>query len=1321
MADIKFTDEQKKAIFDRGQNILVAASAGSGKTRVLVQRVIEKIKQGTDVDQMLIVTFTDAAANEMKERIQKAIENEIQNSNDEQEVRRYRKQLVALSVANISTIDAFCLQVIRRYYYVIDLDPGFRILTDQAEQEMLKENVWEEVREQYYTESLNHKDQGNDEIAGFLELTDNFSNDRDDQGLTDIVLKAYESSRSNPDPEKWIADLDRKYRLGDQGLAASPLFRDELLPLVKRQLRLAKNNLDFAADLAGNTDAEKCYDKLIKESEKLGQILEELNNPAGTYADYRKLIAGIRPSNWGRMSYPKEKEDKEPIQKLRDKAKKISDDLWQKYFILPEEDTVKVLNASRRLVRKLSEVVQCFADAYAKEKQRRHVLEFNDLEHFSLQILRDEQVQTNLRAKFSEIMIDEYQDTNNLQEAILTSFARTDPGNIFMVGDVKQSIYGFRAAEPGLFLDKYDKYAQEDSPSERVVLAENFRSVRNVDDFTNLIFSQLMNQEVGDMDYDAQARLKFGANYYPQCKDDAPEEEQQAGQTEILIYAQAEEKKDAKKQKADKQASSQDQAGQENQEKNVPEISDAIQGEALILVKRIQELMASGYQVYDRGEKKMRSLKYSDIAILTRTKNNNTLLMQEFSRHEIPLFVNDAANYFQTTEIQIMISMLKVIDNPYQDIPLAAVLRSPIVGLKENDLARIRIANQSSDYYQALQTFYRRNKLTYEEYPDQLAPAIRSLYEKVARFLDQLIRFRTIGRREKIAKLIWAIYNETGLIDYVGGMPGGPQRQANLHALYERASAYEQTSFKGLFQFIRFVSRMEKNQDDLSAATAENTGDAVTVMTIHGSKGLEFPVVCLFNVDHSFNNQDERQSVIFTNKDGAGITYLEERSSADNPYNTEMVKYDTLVKEVAKNTVSQKNQAENMRLLYVALTRAEQKLIIIGSSKSGQNGLMTGKKLLSRWGANAKTSDLVLDAGSRMAANSFQDWIGMTLIRSHAFNLGMDVALEEPDYLQENQADFRVEFITAADLAELDAGEEADPHKWLADQQKAVQQTAKSSGNQPQKAAAALEKVFKNQYDQEALTRTTAFQSVSDIKRLFEDPDMLQMGSLASLRRKQNPQAHKSQRYLRDEFTLPDFMTQETTVSPSEIGTATHLVFQKMPLDEVPTAKTVAQLIDSLVKDDLLTEEVAEKINIQGIVDFYQTALGRQVLAHAGQVKREAPFSLLLKPEELFDLEPNKNYHVKPVLVHGIIDGYVELEDEVLLFDYKTNHLRFGRKASPNGPGKAPETEEEFCQRMADYYSGQLNLYKLALQYSLDKPITHKYLYLTQLGRVVEV
>lgn len=1318
MADIKFTDDQKKAIFDQGQNILVAASAGSGKTRVLVQRVIEKIKQGTDVDQMLIVTFTDAAANEMKERIQKAIENEIQNSKDEQEVRRYRKQLVALSVANISTIDAFCLQVIRRYYYVIDLDPGFRILTDQAEQEMLKENVWEEVREQYYTESLSHKDQGNDEIAGFIELADNFSNDRDDQGLTDIVLKAYESSRSNPDPEKWIADLDRKYRLGDKGLAASPLFRDEVLPLVKRQLRLAKNNLDFAAELAGNTDAEKCYDKLIEESDKLGRILEELNNPAGSYADYRKLIDSITTNdkgNWGRMSYPKEKEIKDPIQKLRDKAKKIGDDLWQNYFILPEEDTVKVLNASRRLVRKLSEVVQRFADAYAKEKQRRHVLEFNDLEHSSLQILRDEQVQANLRAKFSEIMIDEYQDTNNLQEAILTSFARTDPGNIFMVGDVKQSIYGFRAAEPGLFLDKYDKYAQEDSPSERVVLAENFRSVRNVDDFTNLIFSQLMNQEVGDMDYDAQARLKFGANYYPQCKDEASKEEQQAGQTEVLIYAQAEKGKDGKKQKTDDQGQS--QAEQET----VPEISDAIQGEALILVKRIQELMASGYQIYDRGEKKMRPLKYSDIAILTRTKNNNTLLMQEFSRHEIPLFVNDAANYFQTTEIQIMISMLKVIDNPYQDIPLAAVLRSPIVGLKENDLARIRIANQSSDYYQALQTFYRRNKPTYEEHPDQLPPAIRSLYEKIARFLDQLTRFRTIGRREKIAQLIWAIYNETGLIDYVGGMPGGPQRQANLHALYERASAYEQTSFKGLFQFIRFVSRMEKNQDDLSAATAENTGDAVTVMTIHGSKGLEFPVVCLFNADHSFNNQDQRQSVIFTNKDGAGITYLEERSSADNPYNTEMVKCDTLVKEVAKNTISQKNQAENMRLLYVALTRAEQKLIIIGSSKSSQSKLETEQKQLSQWGANAKTSDLVLDAGSRMAANSFQDWIGMTLIRSHAFNLDMDVAFEEPDYLQENQADFRVEFITAADLAEADAGEEADPHKWLADQQEAVQQAAGNSGDQPVKAAAALEKVFQNHYDQEALTRTTAFQSVSDIKRLFEDPDTLQMGSLASLRRKQDPQAHKSQRYLRDEFTLPDFMTQETTVSPSEIGTATHLVFQKMPLDEVPTERTVANLIDSLVKDDLLTEEVAEKINIQGIADFYQTSLGRQVLAHADQVKREAPFSLLLKPEELFDLGPEENHHVKPVLVHGIIDGYVELENEVLLFDYKTNHPRFGRKASLNGPGKAPETEAEFCQRMADYYSGQLNLYKLALQDSLDKPITHKYLYLTQLGKVIEV
>ena len=1269
MAEINFTPGQKQAIFDQGQNILVAASAGSGKTRVLVQRVIEKIKQGTDIDQLLIVTFTEAAAAEMRDRIKKALEKELQTASPA-EVHRYRQQLVKLNVANISTIDAFCLQIIRRYYYVINLDPGFRMLTDTAEQTMLMENVWEDVREQYYQAYYQGQDTAEPDCASFKELADNFTNDRDDEGLTTIVLRAYRQSLSLPHPQEWLRKLGQAYRVPEAGLGQMELFRQGIIPLVQQELEQQASNLTLAQTIAENNGFDKAAAKIADDQAHLRQVLAALAASDPEYATIQvRLAFTFTKKYYGRNLDPVATQEKERIKALIDDVKKTLKNLSTRWFGEDEQAVRQTLHACYRLANKLAEVTLRFMDAYAQEKRRRHLLEFNDLEHLSLQILQNEDVQTSMRNQFAEIMIDEYQDTNHLQEAILTSFARTKPGNLFMVGDVKQSIYGFRSAEPQLFLDKYHRYAQTDNDDERVILAENFRSVQNVADFTNLIFSQLMDQQVGEMDYDTNAQLKFGAKYYPQTQPEALPADVADLQAEILLYCE------------------QDGATEEP-------VPDKVTGQVQLLIAKIQELCDGSHRIFDRKTGEMRPVTYSDIAILTRTRGNNNTLMDYFSRAGIPLYVNDAANYFQTTEIRIMVSLLKIIDNPRQDIPLVAVLRSPIVGLKENDLARIRLTQRDSDYYTALTKYWQTH--------DELH---RELWERVDQFMRQLTAWRDLARQQAIADLIWDIYDQTGFIDYVAGMPGGPQRQANLHALYDRAAAYEKTSFKGLFQFIRFVERMEENNDDLNAATTQSVGNTVTVMTIHGSKGLEFPIVVLFDATHQFNLTDERQSVIFTPTEGAGLTYVQPLTDPEIPgvANTATIKSDSLVKLLAQNRIARKNRAEAMRLLYVALTRAEQKLLIIGAYDKQD-------KVLTKWQGAAMTDALVLPAGARAAQTSLMDWLGMCLIRSHKFGYPLDTNLPEPTFIQASGADFSVRFIGPDQLPQIEHEQPTDVDQWLTTQTEAGQEHV--SPEMLKEMAA----VLNHHYDQLDLTRTTAFQSVSDIRRLFEDPDTERMGRLQNLDGAKNGQVN---RYLDNEFSLPSFMpTMTKPVSAAQIGTATHLLFQKMDLHQEVTKDRVQAMCEQLVQDNLLSQEVAAQINLDGIVNFYQTPVGQLVLAHPDQVFREVPFSLVIQPEKLFAITATAS---KPILVHGIIDGYVDTGDEVVIFDYKTNHP-FGHMAATSHAGAvAGEDAQAFSERMKREYQGQLNLYQLALQQMVAAPVTHKYLYLTQTGETVEV
>lgn len=1250
----KYTPSQHDAIYQSGNNLLVSASAGSGKTRVLVQRVIEHLKAGMGIDRILIVTFTKAAAAEMRERIQTSLRAELTASQgDSTQQQFYLRQLNQLPVADISTLDAFCLRILQHYYYVIDLDPVFRLLADETENALLRDEVWADLRETLYAD---------DESGLFARLTENFSGDRSDDGLAELVQQTYTFANATPDPAAWLAHLSQPYQLDSDHLTGTTFYQQQLKPLFSQQLQQVEADLTSAQQLATQAN-------LTKQLDHLNALLSDLRTVI-TLVDgdsWNALRAAIQGFSWGRMPYVRKNNEDYPVyNELKttyyDPAKKQLDKLQSSYLLQTEAQATTTIVKSGELVGELARVVGKFREAYREEKQRRHVLDFADIEHAALEILTSDtdqsrQVAQQLREQYQEIMIDEYQDTNGLQEAILTAIAQPAPhGNLFMVGDVKQSIYRFRQADPTLFMDKTDRYESNRDAGQLIVLAENFRSMKNVDDFTNLIFKQLMDRELGEIAYTDSAQLKYGATYY---------DDKGAGAkstADVLVYLT--------------EGDEADTAGEDREPMDETfQVDNKHQGEVLMVGKKIQELIAAKTPIYDRDKKIVREMHYGDITLLTPTRTNNLIITDELRRLGIPVVVNDAQNYFKTTEIQIMMALLRIIDNPYQDIPLAAVLRSPIVGLNENELALLRINQKTGDYYAALLHFQRTfAAATASDFQ-------QNVYHKVSHFLEQLQEFRDVAQQNELVTLIWRIYQDTGFLDYVGGMPAGEQRQANLHALYERAQSYEKSSFKGLFQFVRFVERLQEREADLAGAPVQSAEDAVSVMTIHGSKGLEFPVVFIMDASRQFNKQDQQGNYVMSGKTGIGIDYLDPETRVKAP---------SLQKLVTAQAISRASLAEEMRKLYVALTRAESRLYIVGSHK-------TQAETIASWEQAYQSPDLVLNATLREKATlaNYLDWIGMCLVRDPKFAADLRQGTTTFSGLAGDPANFGVEFATASDL-EPAQGVNDSAADWLQDTGKRAAKVAGTdvSGEQ-------LKQLMDFQYPHQTATITTAYQSVSEAKRLFEDPDNAAIGEYRANEMGQTT----GNRFVTHDFARPEFLQTVREPLPTEIGSATHLVLQKLDVTVTPTAETVQAVIDQLVADQVLSAEVAQRLQPDTILRFYGSDLGQQILASPTSLHREVPFSLLMPAHSLFrDFKEADSQ----VLVHGIVDGYLETADGVILFDYKTDHVN---------PRAVAKSEAKLLER----YGGQVNLYATALKQMTGKPVTAQYLYLLASGDLLPV
>lgn len=1224
----KWTADQKKAIEHRGHDILVSAAAGSGKTTILIERILreligDKSHQPEDIEHLLVVTFTEAAAQEMKEKLLRALKKEVNKTQDSEIKHHLQKQIYHVPMANISTIHAFCLSVIKKFYYVIDLDPNFRLLSDDTEKSIIQEQAYDLIRDEYYSK----------DDADFIDLTNNFTNDRSDDGLKDVIFKTYDFAITNRDTDTWLDNLVTPYQFKDSFIETD-FYKQEFLPQIKQRLEDLRQYNRETVDFVGNDELANSYMPVLRErDEKIGHLEESMSKMS--YQELREELMTFKIDAKKDKVGKADKEGKDDT--LMKAAGKMASNfttrrnkLVEDYFMRSEDEINRSLRDAESLINKLVEVERRFIKKFDDLKTNSHVLDFNDLEHKAVDILNGavdgrKIAQEFYQNKFNELMIDEYQDVNEMQDRIVDLLS-CDSNHRFMVGDIKQSIYGFRQAAPRLFTEKYDRFQRDDNDAELVQLSKNFRSSKAVDDFVNQIFTRIFDKQIGDIDYDEKAKLVTGTSF-PDSVDT---------ENEFNVYLAPDDEDDG------------EEPTDELNEESLSNQAEISKRQTLIsaAATKIQSLISSGFEIYDSKmdketeAEKIRPLKYSDIAILARTRDNNTDIVSYFSKVNVPVMVTDAQNYFQTTELQIMMAMLNIVDNPYQDIPLVAVLRSPIVGLNEEELAEIRLVDKRNMYYTAIQKY-----LNQED-------ANEHIQNKLKSFFLQLENYRDFANKNSIARLIWKIYQETGLLEYVSGMPGGKQRAANLHALYQRANAYEENNFKGLHQFISFIQRMQDLDKDLAQPNSiEANDDTVKVMTVHGSKGLEFPIVMYLDMSKNFNMMDVNSNTVFDAQKGIGITLAD---------NETRLQYRTMQRGVISNQKKISTVSEEMRLLYVALTRAKQKLIMFGFAKDKSKLFQAFDK---------PTTGGLLNASTRLGANNFQNLVGMSTLN------GVDT---EEYYDDEIKLRFNVIPVAATtNQAKEIIIPKAAPEP--------INETFKKS----------VSGILDFKYPYQESVETTAYQSVSEIKGLFADPDDENMAE---------DLLEDRSRYNLGSFDKPQFLTQSKKVTNAEVGSATHLVLQKISIEKTPTIADFDELIQDLVNQKLLTDELAEKIDRQGLADFYQSDLGQLIVQNHERVSREFPCSILMPAEKLFKTDIKDYSTNDKILVHGIIDGVIELDSGITIFDYKTDHV-------------TAENHSELISK----YSGQVNLYAEAISAIKNQPVEGKYLYFLKTNEAVSL
>lgn len=1188
--DVKWTSEQKKVIDLRDRDILVSAAAGSGKTAVLVERIVNRIcvdNPPVDIDRMLVVTFTKAAAAEMRERVSRAIDSLKELKPDDENLQR---QSTLVHNALITTIDSFCLFVVQNNFAQLNLDPDFRI-GDQAELKLMLKDALTQVFEDNYAREDNE---------AFINLIDTYSKGRNDSAVRQMVEDIYYKAGSSSWPRKWMNSLLRLYDIKSAKQLEDSEIIKEIVDYSRVLLEEAVQELTMAKDLASATPGLEKYALTLSEDIALFDGMADGMADVTGYVGMQEFLNKI---SFGRIAvirkFDGDEKKKERVKSMRDATKKKVDGIKQKYFGMSIELMYEQLERQRPFVKELVRLSLEFYDAMEAVKTRKRVFDFSDIEHFALRILVDEQTlePTETAREFSkhfeEIMIDEYQDSNQVQEDILTAISREHQGvgNMFMVGDVKQSIYRFRMARPELFMEKYNTYTSDDSAHQRIDLHKNFRSRNEVLDFTNDIFYKIMAADLGNVQYDDDAALYPGASY--------PEETMR---TELLLV---------------------DYKDEDLSEIIEDEDGDKVQIEALLIANRIRSLMENG-MVTDKKTGQLRAVQYRDIVILSRSVatwgNTVAAVLKDC---DIPAHVESNTGYFSSYEIQVILSMLRILDNPLQDIPMAAVLASPIVGMDDEELAQIRSAFKGVSFAQAALSAMAGE----DGYEDEKLKAFALVFE----------RLRGAVADTPIHELLYMMLDETGFYRYASAMPAGKRRRQNIDMLIEMAAAYEKTSYKGLFHFVRYIDIQQKYEIDYGEAdTAGENDDVVRIMTIHKSKGLEFPVVFVSGLGKGFNTQDTKSDLVIHEKLGLGLVEKTKSPRTKRP---------SLIRNEIVSRIKRENLGEELRVLYVALTRAKEKIILTG-------GLSNAQKSFEKYRGNVNANQPI-SFGQREGAGCYLDWI-------------IPAMLSYPDKYTVSTVD-ATEFAarTAMDMAANDISKaQLIGHISAADETKAKELAEEFDFEY----AYASDITKKSKYSVSELKHDSMVEKYDSTEREAERPKFL-------LEEK--------------ETYVPDFARDDEAGGASNEskepknaagvnqgalrGTAVHRVMECLDFkslcdidtkDHVAVSAFVKKSMDEMLKKGLITDDMYRLTRPKLIEQFISSDVAAR-MAQAdkrGDLYKEKPF--------VMDYEG--------VLVQGIIDVFWLENDKIVLLDYKTDRVNAAKE-------------------LIDRYSTQLKLYADAL------------------------
>ncbi len=1235
----RWTDEQRQVMELRGRNLLVSAAAGSGKTAVLVERIIRKITDAdhpVDIDQLLVVTFTNAAAAEMRERIGLAIGKALEERPDSVHLQR---QQTLLHNAQITTIHSFCLFVIRNYFHRIEMDPDFRV-AEEGELKLLKSDVLDGVLQKYYEEAN----------PQFLALSETIATGKTDQPLKDAILKLFSFAMSYPWAEEWLEGCRKPFHVESlkelESLPLAEALSDYLGNLAAQWARQMKQ----CCQISLMEDGPDAYAALLqREAEAVEKI-------AGCRA-YQEYYTHIRSLSFGRLpalrKFAGDIAKKERVQKLRNEVKASVKKITEQFFFQSPEQMVEDISRSRPAADMLIDVTLAFGRAFAEKKREKNMLDFNDLEHFALKILVDGETHTpsrtaeELRRNYEEIMIDEYQDSNNVQEAILRAVSAEAEGghNIFMVGDVKQSIYRFRMARPELFMEKYNTYTLEESERQRVDLHKNFRSRPQVLETVNDIFSRIMCRDIGDIAYDEKAALFPGAAF--------PEGEPGMFGTRLLIIDPEEDKTEGKP------------SGAEAAQTSEPELK-APELEARAVGTEIRRMMEAQL-VKSEGEGSpdgLRPLRYSDIVILLRSLGSwADTFVKVLGEMGIPVRAAAGTGYFSSLEVQTALNLLKILDNPRQDIPMAAVLASPIVGLTGEELAIIRVQFPEQEFFQAVMHYMpvepgaEREGNAGVPKEAEAAGLTGKPRQKLQSFLRLLQKYRRKISYTPIHQLLFEILEETGYQAYAYALPGGEVKKANLEMLVEKAVAYENTSYRGLFHFIRYMEQLQKYEVDFPVADGEEGGDVVRVMSIHKSKGLEFPVVFVSGLGKMFNNQDVRERVVLHPRLGIGMDAMDWKRRLRTP---------GLTRRLLARKAAMENTGEELRILYVALTRAKEKLILTGVLKKAE-------EKLEELGLAVRTPEGEAVMEGQASAEDFAGGGQGTLSflkRLNASTFLQFILMACATYPGKYPAILLRRDDLALAEAEHAAAQELTRVELLARLQQPVPEW-------DEKVAERLAYVYP--YEEESTMRTKV--SVSELKHRVLD--RLLEEELADQIVRPLQQAKEEEHY------VPAFMDGVRKENMgAKRGTAMHRVLECYDFTREPDS--LEEQLRQMGEQEKVEEDMLALVSLPDLRKFLESPLGKrmQQAAHAGKLYREKPFVMGKPAREALEESGSEEM----LLIQGIIDVFFEEEDGIVLLDYKTDSVRNARE-------------------LADRYRTQMELYQEAVERALGKAVKEKILY----------